>query len=275
MRIFWRGGALAASLNSSQYLERTEDCQLRTNYWVDSWRRARSALWGPTCVLCGSPGQLLSLDLCSGCDQDLLRNSHACLVCAEPMGGVQSERARLKCGACLRRPPRFDCAVCPFLYTYPLDHMVRGLKYRDRVVDGRVLGGLLATAIETRGATVLPQRLIPVPLAPRRFRERGFNQAMEIAGVLEHRLSIPVMTDLLERARDTAEQAGLDRRARRKNIRGAFTLRQRPAGEPVPGHVALVDDVVTTGSTANEIARLLRRAGVERIEVWAVARAAK
>ena len=176
-----------------------------------------------------------------------------------------------RCGACLRKPPSFDRAVCPFLYAYPLTHLVRGLKFSGHVAHGRVLGELLASEILLRRAGSLPDLLIPVPLAQPRYRQRGYNQALELALCLQRRFGLAVRADLIERTRDTPEQAGLDRKARRRNLKGAFQMRAQ-----LPAHrVAIVDDVVTTGSTANEVARVLKRAGAQHVEVWAVARAAK
>jgi ComF family protein len=112
---------------------------------------------------------------------------------------------------------------------------------------------------------------MPVPLSCERFRQRGYNQALEIARRIEGHLQIPLCTDALVRTRDTAEQAGLNRKERRKNLRNAFAVE----GHALPRHVAVIDDVVTTGSTANEIARILRKAGVRRVQVWAIARAGR
>jgi ComF family protein len=149
--------------------------------------------------------------------------------------------------------------------------LVRALKYRQRLSHGRVLGELLAQSLALKRTEPWPELLIPVPLSESRYRERGFNQASELAKQLQRALSIPLRADILDRKRATREQAGLDRFGRRKNVRNAFAL-----GGPLNAkHVAIVDDVVTTGSTANEIARVLRRAGAEKIEVWAVARASR
>jgi ComF family protein len=117
----------------------------------------------------------------------------------------------------------------------------------------------------------LPELLVPVPLAPRRFRERGYNQAIELGRYVEKRLRIALRADLVMRVRETREQAALDKRERRKTIRGAFeVVRALPAT-----HIAIVDDVMTTGSTVNELARVLKKAGARRVEVWAVARAGR
>lgn len=235
------------------------------------WLRSQALLWPPTCVLCGAAGQPPVFDLCAPCEADLPINSWACSVCAQPLQGAGPEDATksLRCGVCLRRPRRFDAAYCPFRYAYPLDHLVRAHKYHGDIAHGRVLGELLAQRIQQTRTGRLPDLLLPVPLAPRRFRERGYNQAIELARGVERRLRIPMRTDLVTRIRETREQAALRASERRRNIRGAFEV----AGKFSAGHVAIIDDVVTTGSTVNELARMLKRAGATKVEVWAVARA--
>jgi ComF family protein len=164
--------------------------------------------------------------------------------------------------------PYFDRSIVPFAYAYPLDHLIRGLKYSGRLSYGRVCGTLFA---QIRGASglPLPELLIPVPLGERRYRMRGYNQAHEIARAISRVLAMPVRMDLVQRVRETSEQAGLKRKERRRNARGAFAVSKELRAR----RVAIVDDVVTTGSTVNEIARVLRRAGAEHVEVWAIARA--
>lgn len=204
--------------------------------------------------------------MCSDCGADLQRNDAACLVCAEPMPLSTGVRT---CGECLRDPPPFGSSCVPYRYAYPLDHLVRGLKFRNELACGRVLGELFARCVLARGEQ-LPEAIVPVPLAPRRYRERGYNQASELALAIRRVTGIAVKTDVVIRQRETAEQAGLDRKARRKNVRGAFSavapLRARS--------VAILDDVVTTGSTVRELAAVLQQAGAEQVAVWAIARTA-
>jgi ComF family protein len=240
---------------------------------VDAWlQRARARIathiWPPQCVLCGGRGQGASVDLCGGCEADLPLNAVHCEICAEPLQGGS---LNVLCGACVRRRPRFDASIAPFRYAYPMDHVVRRLKYGGAVAMGRVLGELFARHLLAQSSNALPELLIPVPLAQRRFSERGFNQAIVLAEHITRRVALPLRTDLLVRTRETLEQAGLDQRARRRNIRRAFAI-TRPLSA---AHVAIVDDVVTTGSTVNEIARVLKRAGAKRVEVWAIARAGR
>jgi ComF family protein len=231
----------------------------------DCAEAALGVLLPPRCALCGAAGQVPALDLCAACERELPANQAACARCAMPL---QLPEAAMLCGACLRRLPRFDAAFCGWRYAYPIDYMVRALKYHGTVAHARILGDRLAASLRAQPPPCWPEVLLPVPLAPRRFRQRGYNQAIELGRWLERRLGIPMRTDVLVRTRETREQAGLPRRERRKNLRGAFAVRELQAA-----HVALIDDVITTGSTVNELAKSLKAQGVARVEVWAVARA--
>jgi ComF family protein len=226
--------------------------------WFSRW------LWPARCALCGQPGQR-ELDLCAGCEADLPLNDRVCEHCAEPLPPELSQPTL--CGACLQRPPSFDACVAPFRYAFPVDRMIQRLKYDRELCHGRIFGRLLARHLAHRGTR--PELVIPVPLAPRRYRERGFNQAREVALPVCESLRLTLRSDLVVRQRETREQAGLDRKERGKNLRDAFALTAPLHAR----HIAIVDDVVTTGSTVNGLAKLLRGAGAEWIEVWAVARA--
>lgn len=226
-------------------------------------RPARGLLWRllpPTCLLCGDRGRP-GLDLCAGCHADLPVPDAACERCARrlPRTGI--------CGACQRSPPPFDAAQAGFEYAPPVDWLVHRFKFGGRLECGRVLSECLARELVYRGAGY-PDALVPVPLHRRRLRQRGFDQAMEIARLLSARLGVPLADNRLARCRATEPQSTLEARQRRGNLRGAF----RVSGM-VPENVALVDDVLTTGSTAAECARVLKRAGCRRVSVWVLARA--
>jgi ComF family protein len=208
-------------------------------------------------------GQIL--DLCAGCEGDLPLNDHACEQCAEPLPINHSNIAL--CGRCLQQSPAFDACFAPFRYAYPVDRMIQKLKYRHDLVYGRVLGQLLARHLSRRDTR--PELVIPVPLGMARYRERGFNQARELALPVCEALRLTLNSQLITRRRETPEQAALDRKQRLTNTHRAFAL----TAPLTARHVAIVDDVVTTGSTVNEISKALRAAGAEWIEVWAVARA--
>jgi ComF family protein len=231
---------------------------------VNGWRgRVQQWLYPPICLLCGSAGAD-GLDLCAGCRADLPLITTPCLRCGEPLPRIGI------CGACLHRPPPFDRAVVPFRYQPPVDELIKGFKFHGRLNAGRVLRELLATTVAARLADP-PDVIVPVPLHRRRLRERGFNQALEIARGLGRELGIRVDGRACRRRRPTRSQSELPHAERRRNIRGAFEVVAPLLGRDA----AIVDDVLTTGNTVAEMARILRQAGAQRIEVWALARATR
>ncbi|MGY6215499.1 double zinc ribbon domain-containing protein [Methylolobus aquaticus] len=219
-------------------------------------------LFPPTCLLCGAHATT-GQDLCAGCERTLPFIRSSCVCCALPL--TLSEQA--VCGHCLRHPPDFDSAFALLVYRDPVRYLIHELKFRRQYPMARLLGGLLAAGIE--GTRPVPELLVPVPLHPRRLRERGFNPSLEIAREVGRHLGVDIGTEVVTRTRPTASQAGLPASQRARNVRGAFSAKK----DIQRRHVAIIDDVMTTGATAGEIARTLRQAGVETIEVWACARA--
>lgn len=215
-----------------------------------------------TCLICRGSGQE-HLDLCRDCHRELPWNTHSCHRC----GAALATPERLICGRCQQRPPDFDSTYAPLLYEPPVDYLVKALKFHGHLPTANVLAALLANALKRRDAP-LPQALIPVPLHPSRLAERGFNQALEIARPLARQLQLPVLAQGVYRTRHTPPQVALDAKKRARNVRGAFAVRDFIHVR----QVAVVDDVVTTGSTVAELARVLRAAGVKHIEIWACAR---
>ncbi|MBS7457143.1 ComF family protein [Coralloluteibacterium stylophorae] len=235
---------------------------------VDGWtQRLGRLLLPPRCLACGEPAP--GPDLCAACAAELPRNHGACRGCALPL---PTDEPAASCGRCLRRPPPFAATLAPFLYAAPLDRLLPRLKFHGDLAAGRVLADLLAAAAGAALETGLPrpEALVPVPLHRARLRQRGYDQALEIAVPVARALRIPLRTDLLLRRQATAAQSELAAAARARNVRQAFAV---PAsiGAP-PTHVALIDDVMTTGATLAACARALRRAGVVRVDAWVVAR---
>jgi len=231
--------------------------------WI---KNAQKLTYPPVCTLCGAAGHE-GVDICRGCLNDLPFNHHACRRCALPLPDAVPTGSL--CGHCQKQPPKFDCCHAPLRYAYPLDHLISSLKFRSKLAHGKLLSQLIAGHLIQQQCE-LPELIIPVPLHASRQRERGFNQALELARPLGKHFGLPVESSYMLRSRATSPQMGLDKQARRKNIRGAFELK----GELSARHVAIVDDVVTTGNTVNELAARLRQGGVERVDVWAVARRA-
>jgi ComF family protein len=232
---------------------------------VDGARRLQIALLPPHCLLCGQ-GSDTARDLCTACAADLPRNRVCCPRCALPL-----EAPAPLCGECLQHEPPFAAAAVPFVYASPLDQLETRFKFGGNLAAGRVLSELWIDALH-ESSPVLPQALVPVPLHRERLRERGYNQALELAKPLARAFGIALRGDLLVRSRATAAQSNLDAAARRRNLQGAFEVN---GNLTLPEHIALVDDVMTTGATLRECARVLRRAGAARVDVWALARAPK
>jgi ComF family protein len=231
------------------------------------WRGMQRLVLPAHCLLCAQDGAG-ERDLCAGCARDLVRNGCCCPRCAVPL----PVPAPL-CGECLRSAPPFAAAFAPFVYGHPLDLLVAKLKFGSSLAAGRVLSELWLDAISAH-APARPDLLVPVPLHASRLRERGYNQALELARPLARALRIPLAETLLARAKPTAAQTNLDAKTRRRNLRGAFRFDAASAAAAANGtHVALIDDVMTTGATLRECARVLKHAGVARVDVWALARA--
>jgi ComF family protein len=228
---------------------------------MGEFRRLLALVLPPRCLLCGAPGEG-DLDLCAACAAELPRNASCCARCAEPL----SLPAAL-CGRCQQHPPPWETAWAPFRYGWPLDRLETRFKFAGNLACGRTLARLWCAAPPPRE---LPQAIVPVPLHVSRLRRRGYNQALELARPLARALGVGLHVDALLRRRATEAQTELDAVARRRNVHDAFALCD---GTTLPSHVAMLDDVMTTGATLAECARVLKRAGVARVDVWALARA--
>lgn len=211
-----------------------------------------------SCVLCGALGREA---VCPACSQAHAWDAQArCPCCANPVGSP--DRAR-HCGACLADPPAFDATVAACDYCAPVDRLVLQLKFGGRLALAPWMADRLREAVLARGQD-LPDLLCPVPLGPRRLVERGYNQALELARPLSAALAIPLAPRLLERQVETAAQSGVAPGERHRNVRGAFALAGAPPA--LSGrHVGVVDDVMTSGHTLAELARVLKRAGAARV----------
>lgn len=176
-----------------------------------------------------------------------------------------------RCGRCLQQRFSFDRSIAAVDYGYPWRPLIAAMKYRDGLDLVPALADALSQAVAAR-ADMLPSRVLPVPLSPARLQARGYNQAWELCRRVAARAGVEARHDLLQRLVDAPTQAGLDRAARLRNLRGAFHVPPRAASMLRGAHVALVDDVMTTGATLSEAANALRRAGAARIDAWVVAR---
>ena len=228
------------------------------------FQRLATRLLDPAlCLGCAhglEPGQFF----CTTCITELKRLNNPCTLC-----GLENQTSDSHCAACLYDPPRWQNLVAPLIYQGLARDLLLQLKFSQSL---HLANSLVSSVIHHfRSSKSLPEVLLPVPLHRNRLLDRGFNQAFEIARALSHLLDIPVDTDALGRIRDTDSQSGLSANQRQKNILKAFTYQ----ASKHYSHVVVVDDIVTTGSTANEITKTLHRAGVEHVEIWGLARVSK
>jgi ComF family protein len=237
-------------------------------------RRSRALLtqWSSllpcACALCGGDSRA---PLCAGCDaQFFSRSRQRCLCCALPITAAGATH----CGSCLRRRPAFEATLAAVDYAPPLEQLVLGLKFGNRLELAPLLAHKLGLAFDAAQLPP-PTLLTAVPLGPARLRERGFNQAAEIARPLSRLLRIPLVLRLLERKRETDAQALLHPDARRKNMRRAFMVPAAAIARVQDAHVGVLDDVMTTGETLNEIAATLKRCGAARVTNFVFARTAE
>jgi len=221
---------------------------LRT--WVRTWALPQR------CVICSEPGATL----CEPCRHDLPGlDAVRCPVCAH--GSARAE----VCGQCLAHPPRFAKVSVALSYGFPIDAVIRRLKYAADLALVEPMAGLLTQRVSVETP---PDCIVPMPLSAQRMRERGFNQSLEIARVVSSRLRLPIAASACRRIRHTPPQATLPLDQRRANIRGAFEC-----GVDLDGaRVAVIDDVLTSGATLNELTRVLLLAGAAEVTGWVVAR---
>ncbi|QOT76912.1 ComF family protein [Cupriavidus basilensis] len=226
-------------------------------------RRLLRTLLPAACALCGT---VQDETVCAGCALELLTPLPRCRCCARPLGRSSGPGAASLCAQCRYEPPPFDDALVLGDYARPQDGLVLALKFGGVLPLADWLGAELASrwrAESGRSGLALPDVLAPIPLSARRLAERGFNQSWEITRPLARRLGVRAAPTLLARLRDTPAQATLDLPARQANLQDAFGL---GSGHDVAGqHVGLVDDVMTSGATLGEAARVLKANGAARV----------
>ena len=235
---------------------------MRTYPWSRGAVALAERIFGGACYLCrGESGGGV---ICPACATDLPRlPARRCPRCALPVdnGGL--------CGRCLGDPPSYDATIAVFAYAFPADVLIQGLKFRGELALAPMLAAELAAQINAApdsGRRV--DLVVPVPLHSVRLRVRGYNQSMEIARAIAAPLLAPVAADVCERLRDTPAQVELPWKERRQNVRGAFSCRRALDGKVI----AVVDDVMTTGETLNELAAILKKFGAARVVNWVIAR---
>lgn len=217
------------------------------------------------CCLCGEKTNTQQ-DLCQVCKTMLPWIEDRCYQC----GLRKDNNHTLNCERCLEHPPVFDRMCALFSYDAPMTKLITGLKFGRQLAYGRILGNLLAEAVlnDWYQNIALPDAIIPMPLHRKRLKRRGYNQSMELLWPTLKQSKIPLLAQSVERIRHTKQQSGLTAEQRRSNIHKAFRIK----GTLVE-HIAIMDDVVTTGSTIAELSGTLKEAGVQQVDVWCICRA--
>ncbi len=232
---------------------------------MDNWINIiQDYLFPPNCIFCFNKGHH-SQDICTACLNELILNKACCYRCAQPLSF--SVNQPVLCGHCQKNVFHFDEVFAPFLYQSYIKYLIIQLKYHRQYQYARLLGYLMSQHIKTH--VELPERIIPVPIHPNRLKQRGFNQSTELACALSGYLNISVDNKICYRVKDTPRQTGNKAVFRHQNLKNAFQCQQSPSYS----HVAILDDVMTTGSTVNELAKTLKSYGVERVDCWILARA--
>lgn len=221
-------------------------------------------LWPGRCLACGDNGSD-GRDLCGRCAAAIPWQQHACLRCALPLARGTGA-ATTVCNACRFEPPPLIEAHAACVYGAPLDRLAPRFKFHGDLAAGRVLSGLM---IDAFGALPRPDAIVPIPLHRSRLRQRGYDQALELARPLASTLRIPLLDNALLRVAATQPQSRLDAADRRYNLEQAFDVRP---GIDLPAHLVLVDDVMTTGATLHSAAQTLYLAGAVRVDAWVAAR---
>ena len=224
-------------------------------------RTLLETLFPRDCGLCGIPAN--DAAICPPCLADLRRIDSPCPRCGSPL--TASAEPGIPCGGCQREPPAFDRAAAPLAYVWPIDRVIKAYKFDGKMHLAPMLAAIAAPWLEEYGDQF--DALVPVPLHRWRHARRGFNQAHELARELQRSRDLPILRCVVRRRR-TRPQPGLKPEERRKNLRNAFRIRGRLRCR----HPLIIDDVITTGATCNELASTLKAAGAETVTVLAIAR---
>jgi ComF family protein len=218
------------------------------------------------CILCGYASG--GTNICAPCSDELPRIGACCRKCSLPL----EDPADRVCSHCRKYAPPWDSAIAALVYGFPVDQLVRRFKFSRSLACGELLAQELTRAVSHR-CSHQPDAIVPVPLHRTRYLARAFNQSELLARHTGKRQGIPVYSGLLHRRRRTRAHSGLDAVSRRINIKGAFRCRLTSRQRDYVRHVALVDDVLTTGATLSECTRALQAEGISKVTIWVVARA--
>lgn len=224
------------------------------------------------CILCGDDSENTTC-LCNACQDELPYIKTACPSCGIPLDkasvlGTYEETSNEICGACMTAPPTAGRCVSVLHYDSPVDYLIKHMKYHNQLAIAELMGKLIATKVKKQ-ALPLPEQIIPIPLHIDRLQQRGYNQAIEIGKTVSRELAIPLNLTDCTRIRSTTPQFDLPANERVDNIKNAFEISHQLKAK----HVALIDDVMTTGSTVQEVAKELLNSGATQVDIWVCARA--
>lgn len=209
-------------------------------------------------------------DICEACFDAIAVNKSCCQRCASPIEQLDVQH-NLLCGHCLSHQHDFDQVISPFLYSKEIRYLITSLKYQKKIHFAKVLAELFIQQVNNNSSFKLPQAIIPMPMHVKRLRDRGFNQALELSRYFSSYYALPLDYKSITRSRYTDLQAGLAASERQKNVANAFSLKKTINYQ----HIAIVDDVMTTGSSADEVAKLIKKEQNKdiKIDIWTIARA--
>lgn len=231
------------------------------------WQKTLQRLLPNNCAICNQVSDNL---ICINCKCDFFpQQSHRCTCCALPLVTLASSQ---QCGDCLHKKPYFDRTIVACNYAPPIDHLVLALKFGHQLKLAKAFAKELRNQISQMPQDSLPDLICPIPLGTQRLISRGFNQSLEIARPLGNDLGIAVRHDLLIRTRDTLQQSSLHPDARHRNVSNVFIVPSAYSDLIRGKHIALVDDVITTGTTLNEAAKVLKRFGAKKVSNFVFAR---
>lgn len=223
---------------------------------------SNSDLIRQSCIFCGSPGNP-GLCICGPCLKELPYVQNSCKKCGNPTPEPQNQ-----CGQCVADQPPYERTITILHYQNPVDYLIQRMKYHNQLEIADLLGKLMVIKLSSLDYK-LPEQIIPVPLHMSRLQQRGFNQAVEIARPISKALKIPINLTNCIRTRQTQPQFELSLAERKSNLKNAFEIVHQIKAK----HVAVLDDVMTTGSTVIELTEALLNAGVEKVDIWACSRA--
>ncbi len=211
-------------------------------------------------------------DLCHHCINKLNLNQPCCQRCASPLeqAAITSTKQEVMlCGNCLSHHFHYDRVYSPFTYSEEMRYLIKKMKYQKKIHFAHTLATLFVQKNHIIKDFQLPQAIIPMPMHSKRLRQRGFNQALELSRFFASHYTLPLDYTSLIRSRHTDLQAGMTAIERQKNVQKAFKM----AAPLKYDHIALIDDVMTTGSTVNEAAKILKKIGIKKVDIWIIARA--